>query len=173
MRSLEEIRERCHITEDGHWLWRGSLRPDGRANIYAPDHKSGTMQVQSGPRAVWQCYTGQAPPDGWRAFGTCEEKTCCNPEHMRCGNMEMLGAYIAKKGVWKGSTARIIANRFSNRKRAKLTPDVIAYIQASPLSGLELAQELGISKTSVSKARCGLTRAFSAVSGVFAGLGAR
>lgn len=173
MRTLEEIRERCHITEDGHWLWRGSLRPDGRANIYAPDNKSGAMQVQSGPRAVWQCYTGQALPDGWRVFGTCDEPACCNPEHMRCGSPAMLGAYIARKGVWKGSTARFIANKAINRKRAVLTPDVIAYIQASSLSGIKLARELGISHGSVSKARRGETRAFSAVGGVFAGLGAR
>ena len=27
MKNLEEIRQRCVITEDGHWLWRGALRP--------------------------------------------------------------------------------------------------------------------------------------------------
>ena len=77
MKNLEEIRERCVITEDEHWLWRDALRPDGRPNIWAPDYTRGGMQTQSGPRAVWHCSTGLPISAKWRAYGTCSEPTCC------------------------------------------------------------------------------------------------
>lgn len=170
MKTLEEIKGRCFITEDGHWLWRGALRPDGRANIYAPNYTSGKMEVQAGPRAVWHCHTEEPIPPGWRAFGTCEEKACCNPEHTNCTSNADFGAYLSRDGALKGQTNRILANRAINRKRAKLTPEVIAHIQASTLTGLALARELKLSPASVSKARRGQTVVYQAGGGFFLGL---
>lgn len=175
MRTLEEIRERCHITEDGHWLWRGSLRPNGRPNIYAPDYTAGgKMQTQQGPRAVWHCSTGKPIPEGHRVFGGCDERTCCNPACMRCTTCSVMGANIAKKGTLKGQTKRILANRATNRARSVFTPEILLRIQASDESGVKLAKELGVSRGRVSRARRGELRSFQGVvCGVFAGLGAR
>lgn len=167
MRTLQDIQGRCVITEDGHWIWRGSLRPDGRANIYAPDYThDGRMAVQSGPRAVWHCNTGKPIPAGWRAYGTCDEQACCNPAHVRCSTEADLGAWIARRGTLKGKTVRILANRATGRRIAKLSPALIAEIQASAESGVRLAKRLGLSTSTVSKARRGESSAFSAA-GVF------
>ena len=68
MKTLEEIRQRCVITDDGHWLWKGATRPDGRPNIWAPDYTRGGMATQCGTRAVWHCSTEKAIPEGWRAY---------------------------------------------------------------------------------------------------------
>ena len=174
MRTLEDIRGRCFITEDGHWLWRGALRPDGRPNIYAPDYTfdpAGTkLRSQAGPRAVWHCHTGAPIRDGWRVFGTCDEKACCNPEHMRCISCALQGVYVRRTGVFKGRTTRIRANRAINRKRTVRTPEAIAHIQASQATGVQLARDLGISTSVVSRARRGNVRSLQAASGMFAAL---
>lgn len=172
MRTLEDIRERCVITEDGHWLWRGSLRPDGRPNIWAPDYTKGGMSVQCGPRAVWHCSTGRPIPPNWRAYGTCEEKTCCNPACVACTSEEAFGRWLAKSGKFKGQAKRILANRTTGRARSKLTPELIEEIQFSSETGVALAQRLGLGTSLVSKARRGEVKVFQPL-GMFSGLGAR
>ena len=155
MRTLEEIRGRCFITEDGHWLWRGSLRKDGRANIYAPDYTraDGDMRTQCGTRALYHCAYQQPVPEGHRVFGTCEEKACCNPEHVRCDTETAYGKFIARRGVLKNQSARILANRAIGRTRAKLTAEQALYVQTNPKLGKDLADELGVSTSTISKYR--------------------
>lgn len=156
MRTLEEIKGRCVVTEDGHWLWRGALRSDGRPNIYAPDYRrGGEMSTQNGYRAVWQCLHQKPVPQGCRVFGTCDEPTCCNPAHIRCASEKDFGQWVRRRGIYKGQTSRILANRAINRARSVVTPEMIAYIQASDKSGRALALELGVSDSVVSKARRG------------------
>lgn len=172
MRTLEEIKGRCVVTEDGHWLWKGALCPDGRANIYAPNYTKGPdcMSTQNGPRAVWHCKTGSPIPAGWSAYGVCSEMACCNPAHIRCTSDKELGDWIRHTRKLKGSVRRILANRAINRKRAVVTPELIAFITASPKTGPELAAELGISKQTVSKTRRGEFVSFGAAAGLFSGL---
>jgi len=171
MKTIDEIKGRCVITPEGHWLWDGSLRPDGRANIWAPDYTRGGMSVQSGPRAVTHCRTGKAIPKGWRAYGTCEERSCVNPDHVACTTETAFGRWVAKAGIYKGQTKRILANRATSRARSKLTPELIAEIQASTETGVAIAARLGMSTRIVSKARRGEAISFSgAAAGMFSGL---
>lgn len=170
MKTLEEIRQRCVITEDGHWLWKGSTRPDGRPNIWAPDYtKGGQMRVQCGTRAVWHCATEKPIPKGWRAYGICEHKTCCNPKCVKCTSEAEFGAWLRRTGKYKGDVRRILANRATARSRSVLSPERIAYILASPKTGAELALDLGISEQTVSKARRGEAVVFQGA-GLFSGL---
>ena len=172
MRTLAEIKGRCVITEDGHWLWKGSVRHDGRPNIYAPDftRRAGDMATQCGLRAVWHCANQRAIPDGWRVYGKCDEAACCNPAHILCTSQVEYGAWVRKQGKYKGQTRRILANRAINRARAKVTPQMIEILQTSPKQGNELAAELGISTTTVSKYRRGQFTALRGASGMFSGL---
>lgn len=171
MKTLEEIRSRCVITEDGHWLWRGALRADGRAAIWSPDYTTGRMQNQSGPRAVWHCSTERPIPPKWRAYGTCDEQTCCNPAHVKCTSETDYGKWLARAGVFKGQTRRILANRATGRSRSKLTPALIQEIQASEETGVALSLRLGLRTTLISRARRGEVTAFhGAASGMFAQL---
>ncbi|AVQ84272.1 hypothetical protein [Variovorax sp. PMC12] len=172
MKTIEEIKGRCKITPEGHWLWDGSLRPDGRANIWAPDYTKGGMTVQSGPRAVTHCTTGKPIPNGWRAYGTCDERACCNPDHIACTSDAAFGRWQTKTGVYKGKTTRILANRAIARARSKVTPALIVEIQSSRETGRAIAKRLGIGTTLVSRARRGELKSFAS-KGVFTGLGAR
>lgn len=172
MKTIEEIRGRCVITEDGHWLWKGAKRPDGRPNIWAPDYThDGEMRTQCGTRAVWHCKTGRAVPAGWRCYGICEEMSCCNPAHIRCTSEEDFGAWLQSSGRYQGQTQRILANRATGRARAAVTPEQIQYIQASAKTGVALALELGVSDSTVSKYRRG--ESIVIPGSMFSGLGAR
>lgn len=169
MKTLEDIRQRCVITEDGHWLWKGATRPDGRPNIWAPDFTRGGMRTQCGTRAVHHCSTGRPIPAGWRCYGVCEEKTCCNPAHIRCTPEEVFGQWLRESGLFKGKTKRILANRSIGRKRSVLSPEQALYIQTSSKTGNELAAELGVSDSTVSKYRRGQSVVVPAA-GMFSGL---
>lgn len=168
MKTLEDIRGRCRMV-DGHWIWAGALRPDGRANIYGPDYTKGGMKTQIGPRAVWHVSTGKPIPNGWRVYGNCDEPACVNPAHIECTSPVARGKHVQETGALKGSPRRILANRAIGRKRATLTPALIAEIQLSPETGVQLTARLGIGRATISKARRGEARAFQAA-GLFSGL---
>lgn len=169
MKTLAEIRARCVVTEDGHWLWRGALRPSGRANIYAPDYTLGGMKPQVGMRAVWHIQSGKPVPKGWRVFGTCDEMACVAPDHIVCRSDIANGAMQRRTGALRGKTRRILASRATGRARSKLTPELITEIQSSPETGEQLAQRLRLSASTVSKARRGEARSFQGA-GIFSGL---
>lgn len=156
MKTIEDIQGRCFINDEGHWLWRGAVRPSGSPNILAPDYtKGGAMTTQAGKRAVWHCVNQRALPAGWRVWGTCDEIACCNPEHVMAGNGRAYGDWVRRSGKLKGQINRILANRAINKHRSVLTPESLTHILASNQSGVKLAAELGISKSVVSKARRG------------------
>lgn len=157
MRTLEEIKSRCFITDDGHWLWRGSVRPDGRPNIYAPNYtsKKSNMTTQHGARAVWHVVNKKPVPQGHRVYGVCEHPTCCNPKCIRCTTEAKYGQFVARIGRRKNEPKRIAANRATGVNRAKLTAEQVLYVQTSDKTGLELAKELGVGKSTLSKYRRG------------------
>ena len=173
MKDLEEIRGRCRMV-DGHWIWGGALRPDGRANIWAPNYThGGRMETQAGPRAVWHANTGMPIPAGWRAYATCEGLACCNPAHIKCAPSANVYGRLARSGVLKGSATRILANRATNLARCRVDAATVAEIQASAETGVALAARLGLSMQVVSKARRGGYVVHGAATNPFAGLGAR
>ena len=174
MRTIDEIKGRCFITDDGHWLWRGSTRPDGRANIYAPDYsrKGGDMTTQAGPRAVWHITTGKPIPKTHRAYVVCENPACCNPECIRCTTGHLRGKHASRTGRFKNSAKHEAARRAISVSRAKLTAAQVEYVKTSKKTGLELAAELNVGRSTISKYRRGqnLVTASGAVFNPFAGL---
>lgn len=147
MRTLEEIKGRCFIDEDGHWLWRGATRGDDRVPfIYAPNlARGGKMSSQCGYRAVYHVTKGVAVPPGHRVFNTCGNPACVNPEHIRCATYAAFGRYVRSKGAFKGQVRRIIANRAIALARTKVTPQMVSQILASPDSCAKTGAAFGVS----------------------------
>lgn len=173
MRTLEEIKGRCFIDVDGHWLWRGAKGQNGAPKIYAPDYtkKSGELVAQCGYRAVWHCENQKAIPDGYRVFRTCDELTCCNPAHAKCLPVKEYGRQQARKGTLKGQATRILANRATGRKRSKLTPELMSQILVSSKPLRAMAEEVGVSICTVWRVRTGKVKAIQPASvGMFSGL---
>ncbi|MGE0349826.1 hypothetical protein [Hydrogenophaga sp.] len=169
--TLDDIKDRCFITEEGCWEWRGALS-DGRwPRVHAPNHsKPGSpKEVQGGRRAVWQIATGKPIPKGWRVFGTCNCETCLNPEHMDSGTTAKVGRFTRRTGRFKCNPARIAANRRLGRNRAALTAEQVAAIQQSDEPGTVWAKRLNVSRQTVSRARNGLMVSLASAN-PFAGL---
>jgi hypothetical protein len=169
--ALAELRGRCRVDDEGHWLWVGA-NSDGYPRIWAPDHTNhrGAMKSQHGRRAVWHLRTGKAIPNGWRVFSTCGVRACINPAHLVCEPTAKHGEKVAASGQFKGVVARIVANRAIGRKRSQLTPELIEVIRSSDATGEALAAELKLHRNIVSKVRNRKALSFDAVGGVFTGL---
>lgn len=169
--TLDDIKARCFITEDGHWLWRGA-KSDGHPRIWAPNYsKPGApFASQHGKRAAWNLVNQKPIPEGWRVFGTCNHLDCVNPKCTDCGPGSAWGARLSKAIARKGKAARMASARRGGQKRTLLTPEQIAEAKTSKRPGRELAREWGVSEQTVSKARKGQTVCYEPVGGVFTGL---
>lgn len=174
MRTIEQIKGRCVITEDDHWLWSGALHPDGRAHMRAPNYTNGGLLMpQTGPRAVWQIMHGKAVPAGMRVYhdlDKCEERTCCNPDHFVLMTRTQAGAKVRASGSRKGNTKMVLAARRIAASRSVLTDGVLAMIHNSVESNRKTARRLGISDSTVGKARRMEGPVAQRAAGMFSGL---
>lgn len=164
MRTLDEVKGRCRIDDDGCWIWTGALGA-GVPRIYAPNAE-GAMSTQCGRRAVWQMLNpGVSLPDHLQVFGTCWKLKCVNPACCKVGPKKLQGAVIAHNGWLKGKTSTRVAARKTGRARASLTAEQVADIQASNESGVVWAQRLNVAHQTISKAKNGGMVCFQPVGG--------
>lgn len=169
MRTLDEVKGRCRIDDDGCWIWAGAVGCS-MPRIYAPTH-DGRMATHCGRKAVWQIeHPGERLPAGHLVFGTCGKDMCVNPACSRVGPKRLQGRLIARKGWLKGNARTAIAAREVGRRRSVLTAEMVAEIQASDETGLALAARLNVSHQTISKARRGELVCFQPVGGLFSGL---
>lgn len=169
-KTLQSIKDRCRISECGCWIWTGATSNGGtRPNIYGPDYTRGKWVYQTGPRAVWHIKTKAPIPQGHRVFRTCDEPLCVNPAHLECMPFAEWGKRVAEAGEWRGQVARILANRKSARRRTPLTPELIEAVNEREGSSRKVAEEMGLTKTSVIRARAGLVKCYQPI-GMFTGL---
>lgn len=181
MTPIDNIKNRCHIDSiTGCWLWRGAVsvsnggttkQPRVHSVDYSRDHTGNTKTVQTGNRAAWHAHTGKPIPAGHRVFKShgCTTALCVNPSHLQCGSNTDWGNTVASKGIWKGSNARIQANRATGRRRSCIDVATASEIRCSKESGQAIAARLGIGASVVSKARRGEMKSML-VGNPFAGL---
>lgn len=174
MRTIEEVKDRCFVDDEGHWIFKGAASVGGSTRIYAPDYtadpETAPMKSQAGTRAVWHLVNQIPLKPRWRVFSTCQVKLCVAPHCIQAGPSGAVGRHIAKIGAYKGKVNRIVANRKIGRSRSKLTPELISQILQSRETGRATAARLGISDELASKVRRGNAKAFQAIGGMFTGL---
>ena len=66
------------ILPNGCWQWQGSKNPDGYGNI-TQDKKRYTTH-----RFAYELFVGVIP-EGGHVLHSCDNPSCCNPEHLRIG----------------------------------------------------------------------------------------
>jgi hypothetical protein len=120
------------------WPWTGSTR-----NGY------GRMMTQHGPvsahRVAYFFFNDQWPTD--RACHTCDNPTCCNPNHLFDGTQQENVADMIAKG------RRVLRTAMAH-PHAKLTPAEAIQIRDRNYRGeayLALAQEYGVSKATIAR----------------------
>lgn len=95
IKSVEErIKNKIKITENGCWEWQGYVLKSGYAQM-SVNNKSTLIH-----RATYELYKGKIP-DGLLACHTCDNKICCNPNHIFLGTYKDNMQDAQKKGKMK------------------------------------------------------------------------
>ena len=170
MKTITDVKGRCRIDDEGHWIWTGANIDGKHPRVVGPDHTRGGTYTQTGKRAVWHMVKGRPIPAGWRVYSTCNVPLCLNPNHIACGPGTEVGQHWRETGVHKNSIAHKLANRKTSRARSTLTDEKAAEILASNESGAALCRRLGVSRNQVDKLRRGRPQAIQPLGGLFSGL---
>lgn len=155
--TLAQIHLRCEEFGDC-LLWKQSCTPNGYPRV-----SGGYAHIMA-----WECVHGPVP-EGMRVRRTCDESRCCNVGHMELATRKQVNRLAAKRGAWKGSSARAAAISVAARKRSPLTAEDVAAIRASDETGVALADRHGVSPSLISKIRHHKTWAPQRAGSVFSG----
>ena len=169
--TVADVRARCVINPTTHcWEWQGARQyrtavSKGMPVMHAFDHARGEKRTMSGPLAVWNIAHGRSPLPGYKVFRACCCTTCVNPAHLREAKDDAeIGLHQRRSGLLRGRTSDA---RRANVLKAQaaagivyVTDEAVAAIRSAPpdVTGVVLAQRLGISEQSVSRIRRGLRR---------------
>lgn len=166
--TIAQLRERCVVDPVTRcWNWTGarnSSRNGGRGipTLFAFDHRRGEKRTMSGPLAAWNIAHGESPRLGWLVFRACCNNDCLNPVHLSQARTRAdIGRHVAIVGKRKGNNVE--ARRANIRKAWAVTgvvptaPEIVLAIRAAPqdITGTALAQQYGMSQTTVSRIRLG------------------
>lgn len=81
-RKRQPIRDRFEAkverTEDGHWLWTGSITKNGYGKIGEGGKRTGWLLAH---RVSWEIYRGPIP-EGLTIDHLCRVRHCVNPDHL-------------------------------------------------------------------------------------------
>jgi len=145
--SLDDLRGRCYVDDiTGCWHWRGSMRDGKYPSLWIP---ALALVVTMGT-AIHFLTKGVPPPPQtvWRI--KCRTEGCANPEHR---TMSCRAVVMRKKMTKSPSTRAKLAE--IKRAKSKLTEQDVAEIRASDATGVALAEQYGVSRSSISSIRRG------------------
>jgi hypothetical protein len=127
------------IPFSGCWIWMRALDADGYGVHYYMGKKIFAH------RRSYQLHVGDIDA-GLMVCHTCDTPSCVNPSHLFLGTCkENIHDAIAKDRFHRGE----------RHGRAKLGADDVALIRSSDLNGQQLAQLLGVNRSSVNRIRRG------------------
>ncbi|WP_343638999.1 hypothetical protein [Roseateles sp.] len=165
IKTVEDLMGRCVVDDlTGHWVWKGG-QSQGQPRAYWIHPVTGLEQSSHGRRAAKVLERGADLPKGQRAYGTCGNPLCVNPEHVAVGTRKQECAFHVKQGTLRNNPRRKAATLISNRAKSKLTMQDVEYIRSSPKLGTDLAKEFGVSTTAISNVRIGRTFRTEAANG--------
>lgn len=153
--TLEQLRERCHITPLGCWVWKASTFRDGAAKVCirvrlpgpeAPGHLCSHHLSMRGRRAAL-ILSGVDLHSKQVAFETpnCVTASCCNPEHSRVGTWRDWNIWRTESGQAR-TPARVASAVDAVLGRRKLTEAQVLEVHASTgrVRAIDLARKFGV-----------------------------
>jgi predicted XRE-type DNA-binding protein len=121
------------------WPWKGYKRPN---NGYAMFGENGSRTLVH--RYAYQLVRGSIP-ERLMVLHSCDNKSCCNPMHLRVGSIRDNTDDALERGQFYNA-ARI---------RAKLSEEEVKYIRKMPLPQDDLAHMFGVTQGTISRIKSG------------------
>lgn len=144
---IERIKDRCRI-EDDCWVWTNGVSAEGYPAMAIAELSQSPIYVR---RLVYVVAVGPLHARR-RVYSTCENRLCCNPDHLRAGTE----AEIARTAYRMERQARGVAHSMAIRagKRSwKLDQEKAAEIRRLRAAGVpreEVARLFGLNVSMVS-----------------------
>lgn len=156
-RFLKSVRK-----ENGCWVWLAAKDRDGygffRAMLFG-------VRIQRAHRFAYSFYTGEVLSSEVLVLHSCDNPSCCNPDHLSAGTPAQNTADMKSRG--RGGWGKIaVAKRL-------LSDDQVREIRADPRNYHEIAAEYGVHKGYVWDIKNGRARGGAGGSAVRAERGAR
>jgi hypothetical protein len=156
IKTLEDIRQRCHVNDDGEWIWKYCTNRNKTPYAKTPHHGNGvTITVL---RLAWCLHNGiaydQCPHE--RVWNKSGNSLDVNPRNAVVGT---IAEHNATKGPrQKGMRARIITMKGVATRGRKFTPDQIQHIRTCCKTERALQEEFAAIGITVSRAMIGRIR---------------
>jgi hypothetical protein len=143
-RLVARFVRRLRVDEGGCWVWTGGHVPDGYGCIQVDGAARGTHRV------AWEMAIGPIP-DGLHVLHRCDNRPCCNPEHLFLGtNADNVADKVAK-----GRHRSDRLERGVERYNAVLDDGAVQAIRERYARGgvrqADLAREYGVTQQMISK----------------------
>jgi hypothetical protein len=128
---LKGIFNRCEVVDSGCWEFRGGLGSTGYGQV--------TYQGRpwKASRLIYKLAMG--PVDGMLVCHHCDNRKCCNPEHLFLGTHTDNIRDAMRKG------------RFKGRPPQKLTAELVLEIRASSETNKVLGRKYGVDPSCISR----------------------
>ena len=125
---IERILNKVESTDENEcWNFQGGKNPDGYGMILQGRRATRVHKV------VWEAYNAQPVPEGLQIRHKCDNRACCNPNHLDVGTHKQNMDDMKRRG----------------RRADKLTESQIEMIMASNLSQSKMAEKLGVSQSAI------------------------
>lgn len=143
VRTLEDLRQRSVIDEDGCWHFRRAggqpLRTDRPHVVWFHPARMAVSLT----RLAWELAHGYRAPENLKVVRTCDSFDCCNPAHLMPKTHARHGYDLARSGALK-TPSKQRAARETGEKNRKVTPEAIAEMARSSATAAELAARYGV-----------------------------
>lgn len=139
---IEKFWSRVNKAVNGCWEWTGSTNTGGYGNTRWGRKTALTH------RLAYSLSCGPIP-DGACILHSCDNRTCCNPSHLRIGthrdNMADMRIRGRRRGIGTGAS----------NGRARLTQEQVDAIRRSPHGKIRLSRQYAISPAQIQRIRAG------------------
>ncbi len=148
-----------HGPEGECWLWDGVTNKKGYGSRHIGLFQKRTLRRVLVHRIAWMLDNPNENLGTRYLRHTCDVPRCVNPAHLILGSIADNNRDMAKRGrASQGNShwARRYPDRVPKgecRSHSKLTNSLVRYVRRSAKTGRELAKELGVGETCVSRVR--------------------
>ena len=91
--------------------WTGNVQPRGYGMVRVGSRTDGSRRMMLAHRRAWELANGPIP-EGMQVMHLCNNKLCCNPDHLRLGTSSENTQMAADDGLlpWKRLSADDVAD---------------------------------------------------------------